>query len=106
MTPDECIPPGAPWQDRYRICRYISDGGLPIPFRGPSGSFSGNLFPDNYLYLPRQNLRCKSAAARQSRARKRHIPINRSQKRAFTQIIVSFFRETVSFVPEKWAIGG
>ena len=95
MTPDERIPPGAPWQDRYRTCRYFSDRGLPILFRKPPGSFPAPLFPDNPLPVPRQNLRCKSAAARQFRAMRRRIHINQSPKWAFPKIFVSFFHETV-----------
>jgi hypothetical protein len=50
-------------------------------------------------------LLCKSAAARQFRARKWLIPINQKVKRAFPSTKVSFFHETVSFEPEKRVIG-
>jgi hypothetical protein len=49
--------------------------------------------------------RCKNAAARQLWAGKWQIYINQKQKLAFPQIMVSFFHETVSFVPEKEVIG-
>jgi len=55
--------------------------------------------------VPRQNLPCKSAAARQIRAEKRRIPAIRKLKPAFPSTMVSFFHGTVSFEPEKQANG-
>jgi len=47
-----------------------------------------------------------SAAARHFRERKVPIPVNQKLKQTFSQTMVSFFPEPVSYGPEKKVIGG
>jgi len=85
MTPVYPIPP-----------RHPGRGGVP----GPSPS---RLYP---CMAFRKILRCNSAAARQFRARKRLKSTSQRMKWPPSKTMVSYFRETVSYGPEKQGIGG